>query len=699
MASFWRKTLGCCGLLCLGGMFFMQQALAQEGKNTQEKKTHQLDEVTVSAGKTKDLDRDLPFSMMVFTGGELEDRGVRQIDQLTDLTPNVSYQKFDTHKTELNYRGIGAMTSMTVNWNTNLDGVLIPYAGLDTFFDVEQVEVVRGGMGSLYGRNNHAGLINILTRDPGGAFNGEAGLTYGDFNTFTGNAALGGPINQKWGFRLAGRFSTSDGWIENTYLGKDDANNSKQYSGRAKLVFRPSPGFKAAFSLNADSYDDANDSFSKIINGPSKKTQNNLSGFHKGNMVVPIFKVAKEIGDLVLTSITGFSSTDYDFLLDQDATFKDVMVLHYQEKYETVSQELRLCDQRGQGRLDWMAGLFLMHEKADFATHMGMGDDAWSMGAYPGMYQKADSQMTTINAALFGRLDWRLTRAFKVTAGLRLDYDQRELNWTGLSGMPGMTMPAEKITDSQDWLEALPRLSLSYKLVDDQNIYATISRGYRAGDFAAINTDFEVVQKPVDPEYTMTYEAGYKALLADGSLTLNTAVFYVDWRDMQLSAVVQGKDIRQNAGSAQSYGFEADLRYRVMPGWDIYGAAGWLNAEFDEYGCHPTGNDLSGKTIPNTPEYKFVIGSRLRHDTGLFAQADLSLIGKQHLDEQNLVEQDAYPLVNAKVGYESTNWAVYLFGRNLGDEDYLVRAFNMGSYFFGRSGEPRMIGIEFKGYF
>ena len=699
MASFWRKTLGCCALFCLGGMVLIQPAAAQDKKDAQDKKTHQLDEVTVSAGKTKELGRDLPFSMMVFTGSELEDRGVRQIDQLTDLVPNVSYQKFDTHKTELNYRGIGAMTSMTVNWNTILDGVLVPYAGMESLFDMEQVEVVRGGMGSLYGRNNHAGLVNMVSRDPGEVLNGEVGLSYGDFNTFIGNAALGGPINEKWGFRLAGRFNTSDGWIENTYLGKDDSNNSSQYSGRAKLAFRPSQGTRAVLSLNADTYDDGNDGFTTVIDGASQKTDNDLPGHHKGNMLAPILRIEKEVGDLALTSITGYSSTDYDLLLDQDATSRDIMILDYQEKYQTFSQELRLADERGQGRFDWMTGLFLMHETADFDTHVGMGSDAWLMGAYPGMYQKADSQMTTINAAVFGRLDWRVTSAFKVTGGLRLDYDQREVDWTGISGMPGMRMPDQKFEDSQDWLEVLPRLSLNYTLVENQNIYATVSRGYKAGDFAAINPDYAVVQKPVDPEYTMTYEAGYKALLADGRLSLNTALFYVDWRDMQLSAVINGKEIRQNAGAAHSYGFEADMSWRVLPGWDVYGAAGWLSAEFDEYGCHPTGNDLSGKKIPNTPEYKLVVGSRLRHETGLFAQADLSLIGKQYLDEQNLVEQDAYPLMNAKVGYESSNWAVYLFGRNLADEDYLVRACNMGSYFFGRSGEPRMIGVEFKGYF
>jgi len=214
------------------------------------------------------------------------------------------------------------------------------------------------------------------------------------------------------------------------------------------------------------------------------------------------------------------------------------------------------------------------------------------------------------------------------------------------------------------------------------------------GDFAANQVEWAVAGKAVDPEYTLTYEAGYKGLLADGRFELNGTVFYVDWSDMQVSAVDSASttlaSYYQNAAEAHSYGVELETRWRVMKNLHLFGAFGWLKGTFDRYDNHPSGLDLSGKWIPNTNEYNFSAGAIYLSGKGLFASANVSFMGPKYLDELNQYKQESYNLVSAKVGYEQPGWSVYIYGRNLLDEEYVVHRFGDA----GRVSEPIAAGIQ-----
>ena len=672
-------------------------ALAEEEKQTTDNGTAvRLGTVLVSADKTTSKDvNQLPMSVSVMTDQELDDYQIDQVDQLTNLLPNVSYSKPGTHWTEINFRGMAAMTSMVYTSFSSLDGVALPYVGSDSFFDVERVEVIRGGVGSLFGRNTHAGHLNIITKDPGDQVNGKIKARYGTFNTYEVTGAVGGPITDKLGARMAVRLTGTDGWIENDFYNRDDTNDGTQASGRGKLVFKPGVDCDITFSLNVDRFNSGCDNFAKVDKGGTIHTSNNLLGKDDGTMVSPGLTLHKRFGALELTSITAYVDTTYDTLMDQDMGPLDAIILGYQEDYQTISQELRLATTDKDAIWQWMGGMYLMHQKSDYRTDFNFGSQAAAWGAYPGMFQKARSELTTDNAALFGQVQYRPWKKVELTAGLRLDWERIGLDWTGTTGMNGIEYSRDTFNGDQDWLAFLPRISAAYLLTPRQRVYATAYQGYRSGAYDVLNASLEVVENPVDPEYTTTYEAGYKATLADNRLSLRAALFYVDWRDIQISTVKDGVEILQNAGKAHSYGLETELSWLALPGLNLIANLGLISAEFDEYNGHPSGEDLAGNDIPNTPQYKLAVGGVYRHVNGIFAQALASWIGATYLEETNGYKQDAYVLIDAKLGYESERWAAYLWGQNLADELYVVRAFDFYSTgYYGRTGQPLAAGVQ-----
>jgi iron complex outermembrane receptor protein len=681
--------------LLMGGRL----ALAEESSTApSKKKAVRLEKVMVTADKTTSKDvNQLPMSVSVLSGEELDDYQISQADQLTNLLPNVNYQKMGSHWTEISFRGMGAMTNMIYTSYSSLDGVSMPYVGGDAFFDVERIEVVRGGVGSLFGRNTHAGHINIITKDPGHTLNAQVRARYGSFNTYEVTGAAGGPVSDKLGVRLAARFTGTDGWIENDYYHRDDTNDSTQASGRGKIVFSPSDTCDITLSLNVDRFDSANDSFANVDNGGNVHTFNDLLGHDDGTMLSPILRVQKRFGSLELTSITAYVDTTYDTQVDQDMSSLDAIILDYQEDYQTLSQELRLATADPEAAWQWMGGLYLMHQKGTYKTKFGFGSQADVWGFAPGIFQRADSELTTDNVALFGQVQYRPWKKVELTVALRLDWERIELDWTGTAGQNGINFSSDRFNGDQDWLAFLPRASAAYLLTPKQRVYATIYRGYRSGAYDVLNPSLEVVQNEVEPEYTTTYEVGYKASLLDKRLSLRASVFYVDWRDIQLSAVQGGVEILQNAGEAHSYGLEAEVSWLALPGLHILASMGLISAELDEYKGHPSGKDLAGNHIPNTPEYKLTLGGVYRHSSGIFAQASASCIGKKYLDELNGYEQDAIVLVDAKLGYEADRWAIYAWGENLTDELYVVRAENyFGLGYYGRTGQPLAVGVELK---
>ncbi len=645
-----------------------------------------LEPVTVTAGKVERDKQEVPASVSVYDGYTLEDLGVDTLESVVSRSPNVSFYRADSHTIYLIYRGIGGTTNMNKVWNINTDGVTLPYVATDTLLDVERIEVLRGSQGALYGRNTHAGVVNLVTRDPGDDFTFDGGASYESYNTLKLSAAGGGPITDDLGFRLAVGYRSSDGFFENTFLGTDDSNDHEQFSVRGKLVARPTDEDKLTLSLTGDRFDGGFDSY---VAGGGTETVNDEPGYTDGYLAAVSLTWEHQFEATKLTSITSYSRSNYGFLHDWDFTSLNISTGEYDEDFYTLTQEVRLEGQAGPD-LDWLAGAFLMAEDLDTETTMRLGADAGFWGQPANAFMAQRSTIETRSAALFGQIAYRPLSRLELTGRLRLDYESKSLDWTGFSDM----YPAVNKSFDESWFAVLPSASVAWLLSDDQRVYASVSRGYKAGDYNNVQLDPAVVTAAVDPEYATTYEIGYKGLVADRRLEINAAAFYIDWQDLQVETPVSlaGALVyrKQNAAEAHSTGIELELRARPVSGWEVFGSASYLiDYEFDSF-PNSTSGDLSGMNLPRANQFSVSAGTIYRHPTGLFASADVTVNGPKFFDEANAFEQDAYTLLNAKLGYETENLSVYLYGRNILDEDYAVHMFANAEM----SGEPRIFGVR-----
>lgn len=649
-----------------------------------------LEPVVVTAQKAEADKQDVPASISVFSAQQIEDTGSAKIADLARFVPNLSFSRVDAHATQFSFRGIGGVANMNKIWNTLIDGVAVPYVALDSLLDVEQIDFLPGSQGALYGRNTHAGAINITTKDPGSELNGTTSVEFERFNTARFKGAVGGPVNDVASYRLALGYNRSDGYIKNDFLDKKDTDDREQFTARGKIVFDNGDKNKLTFSMYADKYNAGYDSFGPVGKDASLHVENNTPGFNRGYLLSPTLTWEKEFNSFKLTSITNFSRSNYAFRQDWDFGPMDITDCEYDETYKTFSQELRLNGGEGTD-LQWLFGLYGLRERIDSSTKIAFRSDAGAWMMMPGMFSRQNSTIDTTVGSAFGQIIYKLTPQLELTGAARIDYENKELDWRNADNSGFVQVGSVK--KEKSWLSVSPSASVAWLFDDNKRIYASVAKGFKAGDFNYVMTEISLVQQTVDPEETLTYELGYKGRHFDNRLELNAALFHVTWDDMQVDVPTSspyGNYEKLNAGKAHSTGFEVSARAILLEGWEAFVSGGYMfEYEFDEFKRSSTEN-FKGNKLPYTNNYNVSLGTTYRHGSGFFVGADASLQGKKYLAEDNSDKQGEYLLVNAKVGYEGENWDVYIYGRNLLDERYAVSAFNGARM----AGAPLTVGMQ-----
>ena len=648
-----------------------------------------LETVTVTADKTRTDKQKLPAAVSAFDGYTLEDLGIDNLNDVVVNTPNINFTRADSHTTQYVFRGIGGTKNMNRMFYVNLDDVAVPYNATDTLLDVERIEILRGGQGALYGGNTHTGMINVITRDPGfGPTNAYARFSVEKFSTFRFETAVGGASGETMAYRIAAAVNTTGGYFENKTVDRDNTNDSNQFTGRAKFLFLPNSDNQFTLSVYADQYDAAFDAYGPVGNSVSWDTFNDEQGENTGDIISPTLKWEHDLGQgKTLTAITNYTRSTYGFVHDWDFTAYDVMVGVYDETFNVFSQEFKMSG-GDKDSFQWLAGVFGRYQTVDNQSIAKFGT---ATGPMAGAYDRQDSTVDTQNLAGYGQVVYRALPKLELTGALRLDYEKKELAWsnTATSGSPVTSFTADK-----DWMAVSPSASAAWLLTGQQRIYATLARGFKAGDYNYVMPYAAVAQTdPVDPEYTMTYEVGYKSRHFNDRLEFNADLFYVDWTDMQVDIQIPGTTFYEklNAAEAHSSGLEIEARFKPFEGWTIFGGLGYMfEYEFDAFKDGTT--NYTGNKLPFTNDYTVNLGTTLYTGCGFFMGLDASWRGAYYLVEDNSGHQDSYVMLNAKVGYAADHWEVSVYGRNLLDECYAVSSFS-GALM---AAKPLTVGITVK---
>ncbi|MCP4114760.1 MAG: TonB-dependent receptor [Desulfobacteraceae bacterium] len=678
----------------------------------------EVEAITVTAQKREENMQEVPLSISVLSGVQIEDAGIRKTEDFIHHIPNLYMGSPGSHNGSswLNMRGISGIPADT---STNpavgfyVDGVYYSGGFSTELVDIDRIEVLRGPQGTLYGRNTEAGVIHIITKKPGDHFEGKAAVTLGNYNTQDYSVSVSGPmIQDKVYFSLAGKYLVSDGYIDNRFTGNDKSNDMDDQNIRAGLRWTPTDTWDINFTTDFLRYRDGYDPFGPL--NDIHTTSTDFKGNYDDQNAMGHNLKAEYTGSLFsLTSITSLRQWDEDLANDMDMSSTDLTRWYQELDFSTFSQEVRLASPEESGAVKWLVGSYYYNEdkSVDMIYDMRQGFPAWGLPPYK-MLQ--DNDIDTSGYAFFGQATCTLFHRLDLTGGLRYDHTAKELKFKEYYdqdlSMFGMT-PQNIKTDEEDYNEWLPKLALDYKWSPDFMTYISYAKGFKGGGFNIYSSS--VAGTVYEPECSSNYEVGLKSSWLENRLTLNMAAFYIDWKDQQVFQFIGSSDmIISNAAESTSKGFEIELLARPVTGLELTAGFGYTNVEFDEYkkaeydsdmtsptyGQKTGERDLSGYTNSYVPEYTYDLAIQYRSLKGFFGRLELQGVGEYWFDGENSKKQDGYELVNARIGYETELFEVVLWGKNLFDKEYATLGIapqmtTSGNQWTGAGGDPMTFGI------
>ena len=631
-----------------------------------------LETITVTANKQEENIQEVPMSITAFDELILDDKNISSVSELTDYVPNLI----------INPQGVSGaarpvMRGMSAELGTSsvstamfIDGIpVLTFAGYeDTLQNIERVEVLRGPQGTLYGKSAEVGVINIITRQPDNTYRGKISVDCGEDYKKEVAFNVSGPIVQdKLFFGLSGQYYDKNGFIKNGYTG-DEANDEAHWFGKGQLKWTPIDDLDISLIFSRLEYDNDGNTMGLSENGAAalglkasgdREVYSDLDTIEESYTNTQALKVSYDFNDtLNVTSITShrFSKTDFD--IDYDFNPVALWPASNNNEYDKIAQELRFASNTE--KMSWVVGIY--YDKDDNTI-----DGAWASS-------KTKRDLGGEAYALFGQLRYALTPKMGVTGGLRYETQDKDAQ--------------DYITGSSfddTWDDIAPKFSVDYAITEQVMGYATVAKGFRSGGFNVFSTDSEY--ESYDSEELWSYEIGIKSQLLENRLIVNGALFYMDIDDMQVTETINPWTYITNAATAVSYGAELEVQVKITSQFTMTANVGYTNVEYDEY--KDDSGDYSDNKAPNVPEYTFAIGARYRTGNGLYAGVDLVGVGKTYLERTNTYDRDAYQLINAKIGYEAENWDIYLYGKNIFDEDYSSQGETYVTY-----SDPREIGVK-----
>ncbi len=689
-------------------------------------------EIIVTAQKREERLIDTPQSVSVLSGDSLAKNGKTQFRDFADTIPGLSFQSSGAGQNQVSLRGV----------NTNSDGGStvgvyvddVPYGSSSAYskafalaldvglFDIDQVEILRGPQGTLYGASTMGGLIKYTTKKPdthAAAIDVQAGLSatrHGDIN-YNGAAAINLPIvTDKLAVRASGFYSRDGGYIDNLPLGDENVNRSRVYGARLDVLATPSD----ALSIRLTGFFQ-NISRAGIGNADYDFDRRPVTGSLDQRRLVPEpfeqrFRLVSgtidyDLGPAKLTSISSFQAARTHYVLDGSGRFAGLLQsfgfpigavgVPVDVTTDKFTQEVRLAS-TGSNDLDWLVGGFYTHEKS--ASRQRFSPFDLTGQPFPNIF--LDGLVPTVyeEIAAFGDLTYHFTPKFDVSGGIRYARNNQRAEQIG-SGFFVGSQPKRSSHEGVFTYLANAR----YHFSDRATAYVRYATGYRPGGPNLIANDPTTGQPFGDPTFgadrLKSYEIGLKATTSDGKFAIDIAGYHIRWNGMQINAARNGIGVITNAESdADIYGSELTLIARPARGVSFTGAFAYQNAKLAEDDVDLGGS--KGDPLPNVPKFTASVaadyvmrdsmlqpsvGATVRFTSNRVASFDAST----SLTQYRLPD---YVAVDLRAGFRLDAIDVQLYLRNLFDVRGQMLAPTFSSPFAGPNYiaiiQPRTIGLS-----
>lgn len=744
-----------------------QAAFAQDAEATDSDEQRNANDIIVTTQKIEQRALDVPITISAVSGERIRDLGVTDLDELSYYTPGLLIQEQSANNPGVVIRGItsdsgSAQEGPRITLYYNGVDISRSRGSYQAIYDLERVEVVKGPQATLFGTASAVGAISLVSAKPRPGFSAEVRGGYGNFN----QTLVGGFVNagsDVLAVRLAGEWRTRDGYVENL-----SPNQEKELYAQDQLGLRASLRWTPTDALTVDligTYDQQRNGGTPFISntfpafagapgGAANAFRNaNLGGNPAGAAVLGDDQLGlnREVYDLNLTldyqfeddwsftTVNGYREFDSREVFDADGSaapfleFTEIAQgwqFNHEGRFTYSGDKLRAS-------FGWNAFIEDGLQNVPFATEEGVFLNCLGgLFANPrrlcvapnGSVPALGATNIPYNAILFenqGRNEaysvfvdatWIPVEALELTAGVRFLDEYRRSTFSSripnsvLTGAPlipgGINTGGTPLTGDDRFGAVLPRFNALYRITDDVNVYATVSKGRRSPvvqiNARRVGTAVVANRTDVNEEIVWNYEGGIK--LAAGPVSAAVGVYYQVYDNFQVSVpdpARPGFFITASAGSAKNLGVEGELAVDLADWLNVFGNFNYIDAQIDN---DPGNGNLAGSRFRLQPEWQASGGFTVDYDFGwarFFATPTVthrSTIFFQ-VPSTALLSQGPVTLVNARAGvsFADERYEIAAFIRNATDEDFLLDAGNTGGAFGVPTfipGEPRFYGVE-----
>jgi len=633
---------------------------------------NELIEVVVSSRRRIEKVQDVPIAVSVITGKQAEQTGAFNVNRIKELVPSVQLYSSNPRNTGINIRSLGSPFGLTNDGidpgvGFYVDGVYYarPAATTLDFIDVEQIEVLRGPQGSLFGKNTTSGAFNITTRKPSFTSGADFEVSYGNYSFIQAKASVTGALSKKIAGRLSFSGTQRDGLIDNIATGR--ATNTLNNQGiRGQLLWTPSQNTNII--LAADITTQRPDGYAQVVAGvaptqraayrqfdaiiadlnyqlPStnafdRKIDQDTPWRSNQDLGGVSLNIDTKIGNGTLTSTTAWRFWNWDPSNDRDFTGLQVLAKSQNPTRQTqITQEIRYAGQLT-SRISGVAGVFFIDQTSQTDGTEESGSAQWrfaqsstsplwkTQGLFEGYGIKTDANIRASSAAVFGQIDWAITDRLHVLPGLRYNFDKKDAHYarTTYGGLqttdPALLALKKQVYSDQAFDSAIDNtdfsgnITVTFKASDKINTYATYAKSYKPVGVNVAGLPTNSAGAPllelavIKPEKVNHYEVGVKTSPFRNSI-FNLAFFKTEIKDFQTNVQAAELGVNRgylaNADKVEVQGVELDASFVISSHLTINGAATYTDGKYVKFVNAPLPLEETGAPV----SFKDVSGSAL----------------------------------------------------------------------------------------
>lgn len=732
--------------------------------------------VIIASPKETGKLREMPTAVSMISQKEMQANQITSLKNVSALVPNFFMPDYGSRITSAIYiRGIGSRI------NTPAVGLYvdnIPYIDKSAFdfnfYDIERIDILRGPQGTLYGRNTMGGLIKVHTRSPFSYQGTDVKLSYaGKSNHRSASLTHYHRWSDHFAFSAGGYYEGSDGFFRNSFDGKK-IDKMEAGGGRMRAIWLPSENLKLDFTVGYDYSDEGGYPYyyTGAIKGHKEEykdyigkiSYNRDCGYRRGLLNTGL-NIEYQGSKFIMNAITGYQNLNDRMYLDQDFLPVDIYNIEQKQRINTLNEEITFKSKNNQ-RWVWLAGVSgfyqWLHTNApvtfqpegiewlEQTINQGIASSSMPLKMkllnetmpVPGTFDTPVLGAAIFHQSTFNHL---IVENLSATIGLRLDYEKNKIDYNSsaalkiqmlMAGKP-MGNPIDQAAEfigklDDDHVQLLPKFALKYDFKNQNNLYATVSRGFRSGGYN-IQMFSELLQSALKQrpgsgstatpddikdmvtyksEYSWNYELGSHLTLFNGKLKADLAAFYMDTRDQQIAKFVDSGLGRMmvNAGSSESYGAEASFLASINRNLSMNASYGYTQSTFKKYDGGTTSSDevinYSGNYVPFVPRHTMNVGANYSFFFGRSSWAqsltfglNYTGAGKIYWTEKNDVSQSFYSTLNGHISLQAQALQIDFWGRNLTNKDYTTFYFESMSRGFEQKSKPIQFGVDIRYHF